>query len=110
MPVVSGPLATAAVAALAGPSSTTAACSGPVTSGRASSAVSDSGTVMTWPPPSVASAGSGTPGASADSLASCQGAVALACSNRYSTGPLSGAIHGTSTPSAGVTVTRWGPV
>ncbi len=108
--MVSGPLATTFAAGLAGPSSTTAACNGPAMSGRASSAVSDSCTVGTCPLPSLASAGSVAPGASADSLASCQGAAALGCSNRYSTGPLPGAIHGTSAPSAGVCAMRSGPV
>jgi hypothetical protein len=108
--VVSGPLATAAAAGLAGPSSTTAACSGPVTSGRASVAVSARGTVGTRPLPSWASAGADTPGASADSLASCQGAAALAFSKRISMRPDPMPIHGTSAPSAAVARgDRWPP-
>ena len=109
-PVVSGPLATTFAAALAGPSSTTAACNGPATSGGASSAVSDTCAAGTCPLPSLASAGTAAPGASADSLASRQGVAALACSNRYSTVPLPGVIHGTSAPSAGVRGVGLGPV
>ncbi|MBV9379565.1 MAG: hypothetical protein JOY82_03695 [Streptosporangiaceae bacterium] len=46
MPVVSGPAATTRAAGLAGPSSTTAACSGPTTSGGVSRVPSSAGSAV----------------------------------------------------------------
>jgi hypothetical protein len=89
MPVVSGPAATTRAAALAGPSSTTAACSAPATSGWASSDVSVMDCARTYPF-AVASSGTDSPGASCAVLASSHGLAAEAFSNSISTWPLAG--------------------
>jgi hypothetical protein len=92
-PVVSGPLATTREAALAGPSSTTAACSAPATFGWASSDVSVVDAVATYPftaPFAAASLGTDSPGASCALLASSHGLAAVAFSNSISTWPLAG--------------------
>jgi hypothetical protein len=97
MPVVSGPLATTRAAALVGPSSTTAACSAPATSGWASSDESVVDAVATYPlaaPFAVASLGTDSPGASCALLASSHGLAAEAFSNSISTWPLAGRAAG----------------
>jgi hypothetical protein len=90
MPVVSGPPATTFAAALAGPSSTTAACRGPATSGRATSVASASGTVGTCAELSVASLGTMAPAGSSETLASSHGALTPDCSNSIRARPSTG--------------------
>jgi hypothetical protein len=92
MPVVSGPPATALVAALDGPSSTTAAWSGPTSSGWARNPAADGCTTGTYPAPSVASFGSDSPRGRRESLASSHGADAADCSNSSSAGPPAGTV------------------
>jgi hypothetical protein len=99
--VVSGPLATTRAAALAGPSSTTAACSAPATSGRASSAGSVVEAALVCPF-ALASAGTVSPGASCTVLDSSHGLAAEDFSNSISTRPSAGRVSPASVPAFAV--------